>query len=294
MITYSLLRKAHSNSTQNHHKAPPMDMNLQYIWTIVTTYALKVVAALLIFFIGRWLAKRLAYLVVRLLHRQNVEITLVNFLKNIIFYAVLTAVVIAALGQLGINTTSFLTVIGAAGLAIGLALKDSLGNFSAGVLLILFRPFKVGDFITTSGVSGTVQEISILNTEMSTPDNQKVIVPNSSIMGNVITNVTANPTRRIDLVIGISYADDIAKAKDVLWQILKDNPRILKNPEADVAVAELAGSSVNLVVRPWVKTDDYWSVRFELTEEIKKGFDQAGISIPFAQQDVHLFVEKQG
>lgn len=271
-----------------------MEMNLQHIWTLATTYALKVAAALLIFFIGRWLAKRLADLVVRVLQRQNVEITLVNFLKNIIFYAVLTAVVIAALGQLGINTTSFLTVIGAAGLAIGLALKDSLGNFSAGVLLILFRPFKVGDFITTSGVSGTVQEISILNTEMSTPDNQKVIVPNSSIMGNVITNVTAHPTRRIDLVIGISYADDIAKAKDVLWKIIKENPRILKKPEADVAVAELAGSSVNLVVRPWVNTDDYWSVRFELTEKIKKGFDQAGISIPFAQQDVHIFMEKPG
>lgn len=269
-------------------------MNLQYVLAVATTYALKFVAALLLFIIGRWLANRLTDLVARLLERQNVEITLVNFLKNIIFYTLLTAFIIAAFGQLGINTTSFLTVIGAAGLAIGLALKDSLGNFSAGVLLILFRPFKAGDFITTCGVSATVQEISIFNTEMITPDNQKVIVPNSSIMGNVITNVTANPTRRIDLSIGISYADDIAKAKKVPWQIIKENPRILKNPEADVAVAEMAGSSVNLVVRPWVITGDYWPVRFELTEKIKNGFDQAGISIPFAQQNVHLFVEKQG
>lgn len=271
-----------------------MEMNLQYIWTVATTYALKLVAAFLIFFIGRWLAKRLADLVTRLLERQNVEITLVNFLKNIIFYTLLTAIVIAALGQLGINTTSFLTVIGAAGLAIGLALKDSLGNFSAGVLLILFRPFKVGDFITTCGVSGTVKEISILNTEMFTPDNQKVIVPNSSIMGNVITNVTANPTRRIDLVIGISYTDDISKAKEALWQIINDDPRIIREPKTDVAVEALAESSIQLVVRPWVNTGDYWPVRFDLIEKIKKEFDRTGISIPFPQQDVHLFVEKQG
>lgn len=271
-----------------------MEMNLQYVWALVTTYALKIVAALLIFVIGRWLSKRLADVVAKLLERQNVEVTLVNFLKNILFYAMLTAVVIAALGQLGINTTSFLTIVGAAGLAIGLALKDSLGNFSAGVLLILFRPFKVGDFVTAGGVSGTVKEISIFNTEMSTPDNQKVIVPNSNIMGNVITNVTANPTRRIDLVAGISYADDTTKAKEILWQIIKDEPRILKDPATTIAVAELADSSVNIVVRPWVKTEEYWAVRFDITEKIKKEFDKSGVSIPFPQQDVHLFVEKQG
>nr|MBF0221835.1 mechanosensitive ion channel [Desulfobulbaceae bacterium] len=255
-------------------------------------YSGKIIAALLIFIIGRWLAIRLSSMFSKILEKNKVEITLVSFLKNIIYYALLIAVLIAALNQLGINTASFLTVVGAAGLAIGLALKDSLSNFSSGVMLILFRPFKIGDFVTAAGVSGTVNQISIFNTEMATPDNQKIIIPNSAIMGGVITNVTANPTRRIDLVAGISYADDIGTARKVLEKIIADDSRILADPATKIAVSELGDSSVNFIVRPWVNAEEYWDVRFSITEQIKLQFDAAGLNIPYPQQDVHLFVEK--
>lgn len=270
-----------------------MNISGEALWLWISTYSIKLLAAILIFLIGKWLAKHVTGLFVTALEKQKTETTLISFLKNILYYALLVAVVIAALGQLGINTASFLTIVGAAGLAIGLALKDSLGNFSSGVLLILFRPIKVGDVVTAGGVTGVVKEISIFNTEFATPDNQKVLVPNSAIMGNVITNINANPTRRIDLVIGISYGDDIKLAKETLARIVEEESRVLADPAPTIAVAELADSSVNLVVRPWVNTADYWNVRFDLTEKIKTEFDAGGISIPFPQQDVHLFVEQQ-
>lgn len=256
------------------------------------TYIINIVAALAIFVIGRWVAKWLTRILSRLMERQNIEQTLIKFLKNIVYYALLVAVIIAALNRLGVNTTSFVAVVGAAGLAIGLALKDSLGNFSAGVMLIFFRPFKIGDFVTAGGVSGTVKEISIFNTELATPDNQKVIVPNSSIMGNVITNVTANATRRIDLIYGISYTDDTVKAKEIIASVFKADARILPEPAPFIAVSELADSSVNIVARPWVKTEEYWAVRCDLVEKVKHEFDKAGISIPFPQRDVHMYMEK--
>ena len=270
-----------------------MEEILSRVIAWLSLYSGKIIAALIIFVVGRWLAKRITSVFSTVLEKNKVEITLIGFLKNIVYYALLIAVIIAALNQLGVNTTSFLTVIGAAGLAIGLALKDSLSNFSSGVMLILFRPFKIGDFIDAAGVCGSVKKITIFNTEMSTPDNQKVIVPNSSIMGGVITNVTANPTRRIDLVAGISYSDDIEKARQVLEEIIASETRIISDPATTIAVAELADSSVNFVVRPWVKTDDYWNVRFALTEQIKLKFDLAGLNIPYPQQDVHLFVEQK-
>ena len=270
-----------------------MENFIQAVSNWVTLYSGRVIAALVVFIVGRWLAKRISRICVTVLERSKVERTLINFLSNIVYYALLAAVIIAALNQLGVSTASFLTVIGAAGLAIGLALKDSLGNFSSGVMLILFRPFKIGDFVTVAGVSGTVEEINIFNTGMKTPDNQKIIVPNSSIMGNVITNVTANPIRRIDLVVGIGYGDKIDQAKDVLRRILAEESHILKDPAPAIAVSELADSSVNFVVRPWVKTEDYWTIRFDLMEKIKLQFDEAGINIPYPQQDVHMFVEKQ-
>ncbi len=251
----------------------------------------QVIGALVILVVGLWLSKRIANFFGRVMERRGVDITLVNFLKGLLYYLFVLVVLIAAAGQLGFNTTSFLTILGAIGLAVGLALKDSLSNFAAGVMLILFRPFRVGDVVSAAGVTGGVQAINLFNTILHTPDNQKVIVPNSKIMGDVITNITANETRRIDLVVGISYEDDLEKAKAILWQILAQDPRILKEPAPTVAVAELADSSVNFVVRPWVKTSDYWAVRFDLTEKIKKTFDQEGISIPYPQQDVHLFVE---
>ncbi len=255
---------------------------------VIVAWGMKVVAAGLVLLIGNWIAKKLATLFVVVMERHDIDVTLTKFLRNILYYAMLAAVVIAAAGQLGVNTTSFLTVIGAAGLAIGLALKDSLSNFSAGVMLILFRPFKVGDAVTVSGETGTVEEITIFNTVINTADNQKKIIPNGSVSSGTITNITANDTRRIDLLIGIGYDDDIKRASEVLAEVVKDEPRVLAEPKTNIAVAELGDSSVNFVVRPWVKTKDYWDVRFALIEKIKLALDQAGISIPFPQRDVHL------
>jgi small conductance mechanosensitive channel len=267
-------------------------MDTLTIW--ITTYSMKIIAAVLIFMIGKWLAKKVTKLFIKLLEKNKVDVTLTRFLESIVYYTLLIVVLIAVAGQLGINTASFLTIVGAAGLAIGLALKDSLSNFSSGVMLILFRPYRVGDFATVGGVSGTIKKIDIFNTTLSTPDNQRVIVPNANITNNVITNVTANDTRRVDLTIGIGYGDDVLKAKKVLGEILKTENRILETPAPKIAVSELADSSVNFVVRPWVKTSDYWDVYFDLTEKIKLTFDQEGISIPFPQQDVHFFQEKTG
>lgn len=259
----------------------------------VTTYSIKIIAALLILVIGKWIARKLTNLLTKLMEKNKVDITLVRFVDSIIYYTFMVMVVIAAAGQLGINTTSFLTIVGAAGLAIGLALKDSLSNFASGVMLVMFRPYKVNDFVDIGGVSGNVKNISLFTTELSTPDNQKVIVPNSGITSNVITNVTANPTRRVDLVIGIGYDDDIKKAKEVIQGVLAEEKRLLPEPAPLIAVSELADSSVNFVVRPWVKTGDYWGVYFALQENIKLAFDANGISIPFPQQDVHMYQENK-
>ena len=255
---------------------------------LILTWGLRILAALAILVIGNWLAKKIAAIFVKMMDRNDVDVTLTKFLENIIYYALLTAVVIAAAGQLGINTTSFLTVVGAAGLAIGLALKDSLANFSAGVMLILFRPFEVGDVVNVAGETGTVEEITIFNTVMNTADNQKKIIPNGIVASGTITNITANDTRRIDMVFGIGYDDNIKAAEQVFTEIITAESRVLSDPKPTIAVAELADSSVNFVVRPWVKTGDYWDVKFELTEKIKLALDEAGISIPFPQQDVHM------
>jgi len=259
---------------------------------LITTHGLNILIALAIFIIGRIVARKMSDLTRALMLKARVDETLVGFLRNILYYALLAAVVIMALGQAGLNITSFLAVLGAAGLAVGLALKDSLSNFAAGVMLILLGFFKKGDFVTVAGESGTVASVRIFNTILNTPDNRQIIVPNSSILNSTITNVSANPTRRVDLVFGIGYGDDLRKAKAVLDRIIAEEPRILKDPAPTVAVSELADSSVNFVVRPWVKAADYWSVYFDLTEKVKLTFDAEGISIPFPQTDVHLFQEK--
>ena len=261
-------------------------------WTLVTDLAIqwgmKIVAAGLVFLLGKWVAARIANFIVMLMERQGVDETLTRFLKNIIYWALMAAVIVAAAGQLGINTASFLTIIGAAGLAVGLALKDSLANFASGVLLILFRPFKVGDAVEVAGVSGVVQEITIVATVLHTFDNQLVIIPNSKISNDTIKNINANSTRRIDLTVGISYDDDIKKAHQLLETIVAQDERILAEPAATIAVAELGDSSVNFVVRPWVNTQEYWSVRFDLIKTIKLRCDEAGISIPYPQRDVYV------
>jgi small conductance mechanosensitive channel len=268
-------------------------MNIEKIIGTLTlwaaNYSIKIIAAILVLVIGKWLAGKISKLIISLLEKKEIDNTLVKFFESIIFYTLMTVVVIAAAGQLGINTTSFLTIVGAAGLAVALALKDSLSNFSSGVMLILFRPFRIGDFVTVGGVTGSVLDIALFNTTLNTPDNKREIVPNSSITSNVITNVTANDTRRVDLVIGIGYDDDIKKAKEILLRIIKEEERVLESPQTNIAVSELGDSSVNLVVRPWVKTDDYWDVYFTLTEKIKLTFDEEGISIPYPQRDIHIY-----
>ena len=259
----------------------------------LSTYALKLIAAVLVFLIGKWIARKIARILAILLENREIDVTLIGFLENITYYALLILVLIAAAGQLGINTTSFLTIVGTAGLAVGLALKDSLSNFASGVMLILFHPFRVGDVVNAGGATGVVESITIFNTIINTFDNQRVIVPNGSVTGNVITNVTANPTRRVDLIVGISYDDDIAQAKSILADLVKEDQRILDEPAPTIAVLELGDSSVNFVVRPWVKTEQYWDVFFDLTETIKTTFDAKGISIPYPQRDVHMVNEQK-
>lgn len=243
-------------------------------------------AALAIFIVGRWLALWVAMLFEKAMLRGKVDTTLARFLYKLLYYALLAAVVLAAADQLGIRTTSFVAILGAAGLAIGLALKDSLANFAAGVMLILFRPFKVDDVISAGGITGTVKAIDIFSTIIITADNQKVIVPNSAITKGIITNINAESTRRIDLTIRVGYRTDIALAKRLLHDLLQADARILADPPAVIAVAELGESAVQLVVRPWVKTADYGNVRFALTEQIKLSFDEHGISFPVPGQAI--------
>jgi small conductance mechanosensitive channel len=263
------------------------------IWELLTIYGLKVVAAVVVFVVGRWIAKGLTKFLEKVMNKRQVDPTIVSFVENMTYIALLVFVVLAALGQLGIQTTSFIAVIGAAGLAIGLALQGSLSNFAAGFLMIIFRPFKVGDYIEGGGVGGTVEAIQIFTTQLKTPDNKTVIIPNAALTAGNITNYSAKGTRRVDLVFGIGYGDDIDHAKKVIMDVLAKEERILKDPATTIGVVELADSSVNIAVRPWVRAEDYWNVYFNLTENIKKSFDSQGVSIPFPQRDVHMYEHKE-
>ncbi len=254
----------------------------------VIPWGLNILFAIIIFIVGKWLVGVITRLVKKLMTKAHMDNILVNFIGSIIRSVLLLFVVIAALDQLGVNTTSLIALIGAAGLAIGLALQGSLQNLASGVMLIVFRPFKDGDFIEAGGTMGVVEEIGIFPTKMRTGDNKEVIVPNGQIFGGTITNYSKRETRRVDMVFGIGYGDDIRKAKDVITGIIEADERILKDPAPLVAVGELADSSVNFNVRPWVKSGDYWGVYFDLNEKIKNAFDDNGISIPFPQMDVYL------
>jgi small conductance mechanosensitive channel len=254
----------------------------------VADWGIKVIIAIAIFIIGKYLARMTANLLKKALSRSGTDAMLIKFLGNIAYGILLVAVVLAAVDSLGVNVTSLMAILGAAGLAVGLALKDSLSNFASGVMIIIFRPFNIGDFITAGGSSGVVDEIGLFATLMHTGDNQRIIVPNSAILSGTIVNTSALSTRRIDLVIGIGYDDNIGQARDIIMGILEADERILKDPAAGVAVAELADSSINLNVRPWVNAADYWTVRPDLLENIKVQLDSAGISIPYPQQDVHM------
>ena len=266
-----------------------MEDLLPKVWALLTLYGLKVIAAIAVFVVGRWVAKMLTALIEKVMNKRQVDPTIVSFIVNLIYIALLVFVVLAALGQLGIQTTSFIAVIGAAGLAIGLALQGSLANFAAGFLMIIFRPFKVDDFIEGAGVAGTVEAIQIFTTQLRTPDNKTIIIPNGSLTAGNITNYSAKGTRRVDLVIGIGYGDDVDHAKKVISDVLATEDRILKDPAPAIMLIELADSSVNFAVRPWVLAADYWDVYSSVTENIKKSFDAEGISIPFPQRDVHVY-----
>jgi len=251
-------------------------------------WALQIGVAIAIFVAGKIIARQISKLIQKGMQRAGSDPILVGFIGNVSYGTLLVAVVLAAIDSLGVNVTSLMAILGAAGLAIGLALKDSLSNFAAGVMIIIFRPFKIGDYITAGGTSGVVDEIGLFATMMHTGDNQRIIVPNSSIIGGNITNTSALPTRRIDLVFGISYDDNIGQARDIIMSVLEADERILADPAPSVVVAELGDSSINLNVRPWVESADYWTVRPALLETIKVRFDEAGISIPYPQQDVYM------
>ena len=274
------------------------EVDWQHIIELLKThgveFAINLTLALVIFIVGRMAIGVIVRGIRAVMTRNEVDPTLQAFVSNLVRVALLVFVIIAAINQLGIQTASLIAVIGAAGLAVGLALQGSLSNFAAGVLIVLFRPYKVGDYVEGAGISGTVDQVQILTTILNTPDNKRVIVPNSQIMDSVITNYSANETRRIDLVIGVGYGDDLDLVHRTLQAVIAADDRILAEPEPKIAVSELADSSVNFVVRPWVNTADYWAVRFDLTETIKRRFDEAGVSIPFPQQDVHLYNEASG
>ncbi|WP_026377430.1 mechanosensitive ion channel family protein [Aestuariibacter salexigens] len=269
-----------------------MDMNAEQMQEIIDLYVIpwgiNIVMALLIFIIGRIVVNVLVGLFGKVMSKSKWDDMLIDFVKSIISAILMLFVIVASLDQLGVDTTSLVAILGAAGLAIGLSLQGSLQNFAAGVMLLVFRPFKAGDFVETAGVMGTVKSISIFTTIMTTPDNKEIIVPNGKIYGDNIINYSAKDTRRVDMVIGIAYDADLLKAKNILNEMVEADERILKDPAPKVAVSELADSSVNFVVRPWVKSEDYWGVKFDFTEAVKLRFDQEGIGIPFPQMDVHL------
>jgi small conductance mechanosensitive channel len=267
---------------------PLANIDWNQVYGLGASFGLRLIAALAIFVIGRWVARWLSRLLEKGMQKAGTDQTLVVFLRNIVYVGLMVFVILAAIGQLGVQTTSFLAVLGAAGLAVGLALQGSLANFAAGVLIIIFRPFKVGDYIEAGGVAGVVKAISIFTTTLQTPDNKVVIVPNAQVNSGTITNYSANDTRRVDMVFGVGYGDDLDKVRSVIEQVLAADERVLKDPAPLIAVSELADSSVNFNVRPWVNASDYWGVYFDTHEQIKKRFDQEGISIPFPQQDVHI------
>lgn len=251
-------------------------------------FSINVITAILVFYIGRVVARAVTSAVRKLMTARNVDPILESFVTNLAYYTLMLVVIVAAIDRLGLQTTSLIAVLGAAGLAVGLAMQGSLANFASGVLIVMFRPYRVGDWVEAAGVAGTIMQVQILTTVMKTGDNKQIIVPNGQIMGAIITNYSANETRRVDMTFGVSYSDDIDKVRAVIQEVVDADERVLKDPSCVIVVGALADSSVNFYVRPWVKTADYWAVMWDLTEAIKKRFDDEAISIPFPQRDVHI------
>jgi len=264
-----------------------MEENIDLIINYLATYGVKVLGSIIIFIIGKMVARFASRVVLKIMGKADIDETLSKFITKLVYGSLVAFVIMSALSNLGVDTSSFLAIFGAAGLAIGLAFKDTFANIGAGVLLIFFRPFRIGDFIEVVGQTGTVEEISLFATSMVTLDNKYVLIPNGSIVGGIITNYSKKETRRVDLVFGIGYADDLKLAKQILEEIGHNDERVLAEPAPFVAIGELGDSSVNFTVRFWVKTPDYWDVHFDTIEKVKLTFDEKGISIPYPQMDIH-------
>ncbi|ALM54542.1 mechanosensitive ion channel protein [Halomonas huangheensis] len=267
---------------------------IEFASTTGLQFAINLVAAAAIFIIGRWVVKAVHRMTIKGMERAKMEPLLIKFLGNIIYTLLLLFVILAAISKIGIQTASLIAVIGAAGLAIGLALQGSLANFAAGVMVIIFRPYRIGDYVEAGGVSGTVEDVQIFTSELTTPDNRKIIVPNGQMMSGAITNYSAHATRRVDLAVGVGYDDDIDTVRRVLEAAIADDSRVLETPAPNIRINAMGDSSVVWIVRPWVKAVDYWDVYWELTEDIKRRFDREGISIPFPQRDVHVYHHGEG
>ncbi len=264
-----------------------MEQIMNTIVKFATTYGISVIGAILVLIAGRIVAGWARKLVRNAMTRSKTDPAIVGFTSAIVYYLVIIFAVVAALGNFGVETASLVAVLGAAGFAIGFALQGSLSNFAAGIMLLVFRPYKIGDYVDAGGAAGTIRDMGIFTTEMTTPDNIRIMIPNSKIFGDTIKNITANDTRRVDMVFGIGYGSSIAKAEEIIKKTFESDERVLKDPAYQIAVSELADSSVNLVARPWVKTSDYWGVKFDLTRKIKEEFDTNGIEIPFPQVVMH-------
>jgi small conductance mechanosensitive channel len=277
----------------NEIKIPGLDVDWAKLFGELQTtgldLGLNLLAAIVIFYVGRAIARILTKGVRKVMESQSVDPILVSFIGTLVQWGLMAFVIIAAITKLGVQTASLVALIGAAGLAVGLALQGSLANFAAGVLIVLFRPYRVGDWVEAAGVAGAVLQVQVLTTILQTADNKQIIIPNGQIMSSIITNYNANNTRRVDMVIGVSYGEDIDKVRKTIRDVAAADSRILRNPECQVAVSELGETRVNFIVRPWVNSADYWDVMFDLTEAIKKRFDKDGISIPYRQREVHVF-----
>lgn len=273
---------------QATHIVPEAGKWLESHSELFIQYGVNILAAIVILFIGNIIVKTISNSVAKLLEKKQMDQAVVHFISSLVRYVLFVIVLIAALGKVGVQTASVVAVIGAAGLAVGLALQGSLANFAAGVLIVAFRPFKAGDYVEIGGVAGSVESIQIFQTVLTTPDNKMIVVPNGSVISSAIVNYSRHATRRIDYVIGVSYKADLKKTKEVITRVLESESRLLQTPAPTVGVVALADSSVNFVVRPWVKTAEYWDVYFDLLQAIKEGLDAEGIEIPFPQMDVHL------
>jgi len=255
-------------------------------------YAIQVVGAIFILILGRIAAGIGKKIITKLLTKTNTDKAVISFTGNVAYFVILISAILAALAKFGIQTTSFVAILGAAGLAVGLALQGALSNFAAGVMILILRPFRIGDYIEAAGVAGTVKGIELFTTVLATVDNIKIMVPNAKLFGEVIKNNTGYDLRRIDLEVGIGYGSPIGKAMEILGKLIKEDNRILSDPPPQIAVAHLGDSSVNIVFRPWVKKEDYWDVRFNLVHRVKESFEKNGIEIPFPQQVVHNIPQK--